>query len=118
MGNLGERLTDEMKRQSLTAAELSRRSGEEVANIRRIMNGEVTDPRLSTLANIARGLGRSIDYLVWEVGKDDPEMSKVIDFFTYQWPYLSGEDKTHINGLLGLMVAKKDTEKIWSDSSR
>ncbi|MDD5245333.1 MAG: helix-turn-helix transcriptional regulator [Syntrophorhabdaceae bacterium] len=113
MGSLGGRLADEMGRQHLTAEELSRRSGVKVFNIRRIINGKVKDPHISVLAAIAKGLGRSVDYLVWEVGRDDPEMTKVIGFMTYQWPYLTDENKRTLNNLLAMMVREQKLERVW-----
>jgi transcriptional regulator with XRE-family HTH domain len=41
----------------LAKAELSRRSGVDVGHIARLERGRVTDPRLSMLAALARGLG-------------------------------------------------------------
>jgi transcriptional regulator with XRE-family HTH domain len=113
MGDLGGRLADEMERQHLTAEELSRRSGVKVFNIRRIISGKVRDPHISVLAAIAKGLGRSVDYLIWEVGQGDPEMTRVIGFFMYQWPYLSDENKRTLNNLLAMMAREQKLETAW-----
>jgi len=106
MGSIGERLTNEMSRQGVKVAELSQKTGVHEVTIRRIMSGAVEDPGIMTVAALAKGLGRSVDFLVWEVAPNDPQMLEVIEFFTLRWPSLTEDDKVQINKLLRLMLMK------------
>ncbi len=112
MGSLGERLTEEMNRQGVKVAELSQKTGVNEVTIRRIKAGTVEDPGIMTVAALAKGLGRSVDFLVWEVAPRDPQMAEVIEFFTYRWPSLTEDDKVQINKLLRLMLIRRQVSDL------
>jgi DNA-binding XRE family transcriptional regulator len=58
-----QRLRDARK---LSQEELARRSGLSVSTIRQIEQGRAPDPRISTVAALARGLGVTFDALLAE----------------------------------------------------
>lgn len=94
MGQLGDRLTEEMKRQGISAAELARQTGVKEMTLRRIMWGQVEDPGVSTLAAIARGLNRRVDFFIWDEGESVERFGKEITlFFRETWPKFTEEEK-------------------------
>lgn len=60
---MGQRIKKLMREQNLTEAALAREIGTPQATVSRILSGATQDPRISTLAAIARVLGSSVGYL-------------------------------------------------------
>ena len=112
MGKLGEKLTAEMTRQGMKVPELAKRTNVKEMTIRRVIWGQVKDPGVNTMAAIAKGLGRSVDFFLWEFPPQDSYMSDVIEFFTYRWPELDEEQKQHLVGLLRMMLREHEVSRI------
>lgn len=62
----GENLKALMKREALTQAELSKRTGIPATSLYRLMSGETTNPTLDTLNTLARHFGVGIGELTGE----------------------------------------------------
>ena len=60
---IGERIKEARKRAGLSQEEVARRADIGVFSVSRLERGEVTDPHISTLENLARALGVSVLYL-------------------------------------------------------
>lgn len=69
---IADRIKALMQRQRITDAELARQICVPQATISRILSGATKDPRVSTLREIARVLGTTIDHLVNDAGHAIP----------------------------------------------
>lgn len=79
MSNLGSRLRENRILKKLTAKELSEKSGVPEKTIYRIETGEVQDPKISSIAPIAKQLNCSLDELI--LGKEHQTLrNKYIDY--------------------------------------
>ena len=63
------------------------------------------------MAAIAKGLGRSVDFFLWEFPPQDSYMSDVIEFFNYRWPELDEEQRQHLVGLLRMMLREHEVSR-------
>ncbi len=66
MAPLRETLKRERRRSALTQEELAEKAGVGIVTIRRIEQGEITEPRVSTLRKLAAALGISTRDLLEE----------------------------------------------------
>lgn len=69
---IADRIKILMQRQKITDAELARQINVPQATVSRILSGATKDPRVSTLREIARVLGSTIDHLVNDAGHAIP----------------------------------------------
>jgi transcriptional regulator with XRE-family HTH domain len=70
--HIADRIKALMQRRKITDAELARQINVPQATISRILSGVTKDPRVSTLREIARVLGSTIDHLVNDTGHAIP----------------------------------------------
>lgn len=72
---IGQRLKLEMKKRSLSSAELAKRSGVKTSFLYDVISGKSSNPSTVKLARVADVLGVNLSYLVGSTSSPQPEMS-------------------------------------------
>ena len=109
MSNIGSRIRERRIAEKLTAKELSEKSKVPEKTIYRIETGEVQDPKISSVAPLAKSLKCTIDELVF--GEDERSLAEHFKDSLYTVSSLNEATQNKILATINLMVCGSWMEK-------